>query len=166
QSDILQIPEDKFHVPSFFILILDYKTLTIISSIHVWITVGLSYEYAPIILTDDVNHINEHDAHFYTNSTKVKKIESYSQTSDGFVLNVTIYGCQSNCGWSFNLKIDNSTSKVTPVASKQLPYTCVDDPSTSRVDLNTKVLSFGKIPNPLILFPLTSLCIIVKIITT
>ncbi|CAG8710959.1 2815_t:CDS:2, partial [Funneliformis mosseae] len=77
----------------------------------------LSYEVCNIILTDDVIHINEHDAHFYTNSTKVKKIESYNQTSDG------------------------STSKVTPVASKQLPYTCVNDPSTSRVDLKTEVLN-------------------------
>ena len=37
-----------------------------------------------------------------------------------------MYGCQSNCGWSFDLKVDNSTRKVTPVASKQLPYICAD----------------------------------------
>ncbi|CAG8708878.1 15677_t:CDS:1, partial [Funneliformis mosseae] len=83
---------------------LSFLILTIISSVHAWITVGLSYEVCEITFTDDVFHINEHDAHFYTNSTKVKKIESYNQTSDGFVLNFTMYGCQPNCGWSFDLK--------------------------------------------------------------
>ncbi|CAG8677696.1 12424_t:CDS:2 [Funneliformis mosseae] len=127
---------------------LTFLILTIISSVHAWITVGLSYKICDTTFTDDVIHINEHDAHFYTNSTKVKKITTDNQTSDGFVLNVTMYGCQDNCGWSFDLKVDNSTRKVTPVASKQLPYTCTGNPNTWRVDLNTKVLSVGETPNP------------------
>ncbi|CAG8731562.1 2353_t:CDS:1, partial [Funneliformis mosseae] len=103
----------------------------------------LSYGVCEITFTDDdVIHINKHDAHFYINSIKVKKIESYNQTSNG------LYGCQPNCGWSFDLKVDNSTRKIAPVASKQLPYTCADNPTTWRVDLNTKVLSFGDTPNP------------------
>ncbi|CAG8596611.1 3556_t:CDS:1, partial [Funneliformis mosseae] len=83
---------------------LTFLVLTIISSVHAWVTVGLSYTICEITFTDDVIHINEHDAHFYTNSTKVKKIESRNQNSDGFLLNVTMYGCQPNCGWSFDLK--------------------------------------------------------------
>ncbi|CAG8587577.1 3523_t:CDS:1, partial [Funneliformis mosseae] len=127
---------------------LTFLILTIISSVHAWITVGLSYEVCQISFTDDVIHINEHDAHFYTNSTKVKKIESYSQTSNGFVLNVTMYGCQSYCGWSFELNVENSTRKVTLVASKQLPYACENESYRWPVDLSTKVLSLGDTPNP------------------
>ncbi|CAG8638844.1 2523_t:CDS:2 [Funneliformis mosseae] len=48
---------------------------------------------------------------------------------------------QNNCGWSFDLKVNNSARKVTPVTSKQPPYTCADSPTTLRVDLNTKVLN-------------------------
>ncbi|CAG8590592.1 1778_t:CDS:2 [Funneliformis mosseae] len=127
---------------------LSFLILTIISSVHSWITIGLSYGICKLTFTDDVIHINEHDAHFYTNSTKVKKIESNNQTSTGFVLNVTMYGCVNNCGWSFDLKVDNKTKTVTPVASKQLPYTCVNNPTTWPVDLEAKVLSVGDTPNP------------------
>ncbi|CAG8753017.1 4887_t:CDS:1, partial [Funneliformis mosseae] len=87
------------------------------------------------------------DAQFYTNSTRVKKIESYNLTSDGFALKFTMYGCQTDCGWSFDLNVEKSTRKVTPVASKQLPYTCTENPTTWPVDLNTKVLNFGDTPD-------------------
>ncbi|CAG8576955.1 2527_t:CDS:1, partial [Funneliformis mosseae] len=129
-------------------LTLSFLILTIISSVHAWITVGISYGVCDLTFTDEAIHINEHDAHFYTNSTRVKQIKSYNQTSDGFVLNVTMYGCQSNCGWSFELKVDNSTRKVTPVTSKQLLYTCADESYTWHVDLDVKVLSLGDTPNP------------------
>src|SRR5688572_12295550 len=120
---------------------LTFLILTIISSVHAWITVGLSYEICEISFTDDAIHINELDAQFYTNSTRVKKIESYNLTSDGFALKFTMYGCQTDCGWSFDLNVEKSTRKVTPVASKQLPYTCTENPTTWPVDLNTKVLT-------------------------
>ncbi|CAG8679381.1 3808_t:CDS:2, partial [Funneliformis mosseae] len=127
---------------------LPFLILIFISSVNAWITIGLNYKLCDTPFIDDAIHINEHDANFYTNSTKVKKIESQNLTSDGFVLNVTMYGCTENCGWSFELKVENSTRKVTPVASKQLPYTCTNNPTTWRVDLNTTVLSVGNTPNP------------------
>ncbi|CAG8596335.1 12476_t:CDS:1 [Funneliformis mosseae] len=94
---------------------------------------------------DDAIHINEHYANFYTNSTKIKKIESHNLTSAGFLLNVTMYGCTNNCGWLFELR--EFYKESTPVASKQLLYTCANDPTTWRVDLNTKGLSVGNTPN-------------------